>query len=101
MKLNQILISLEEYDSLRDFKENIKNGNTYYCSNSIIGFSSSYMTKEEATSSLIGELKKKEVELSELKEINRLMISNRKDIDDRIRSIREMSVIQFLKWRKK
>lgn len=99
MKLNQILISLEEYDALRDFKANIEKGNSY--SRTSGGFGG-YSTETILTSDeMINKIKQIETELKRKIEI--LEITNNTLCTKHwaiLSEIKQMSIREFLKWRK-
>lgn len=96
MKIKQnngsVTLSLDEYNELRDFKNNILNGNVYVIqsfpwSGDEIGFK----TQNEA--------------LAMAQEYNKNMasayISASKSTDAAMNKLASMSIFQFLKWRKK
>lgn len=109
MKLNQILINLEEYDALRDFKSNIEKGNTFYRKsyNRDGCIIENFITPDELKyklSEFKGEsdnkIKEKDAEISTLKNVNKIILDSREGILNQVRGVRGMSVLQFLKWRK-
>ena len=99
MKLNQILISLEEYDALRDFKANVENGNTLkrtvYCQG-VDNVVTTYIFPDKEAKSLF-ELKGK---IEKLEADNMGLRTSRSDCQNLIHIIRNMTIREFLKWRK-
>ena len=107
MEANTVILSLPEYNALRDFKENIEKGNTFrtieYSTNSYMSQSSIiiplFVTTDEAVKeiarqndTLSKELAKVSAEIYELK--------NPKPKDLTLKDVKKMSIWKFLKWRR-
>ena len=109
MEANTLVLSLAEYNALRDFKTNLEKGNTYrtleyrqcsYGSQYVQGLS--FISTDEAVkeAALICEEQHKEIEVIK-KENAELKQGILKEWDKKTNKIRKMSIWEFLKWRKK
>lgn len=93
MENNTVTLSLELYNELRDFKENIDNNHVIIISSNNYSFSSRrvIITTNEA----IEEISKTNKDLQELIDTEKRYNTNQ------INEIKKMSLWEFLKWRKK
>jgi len=73
MEMNTVLLSVKEYNGLRDFKENIKNGCSYRVSYSEYKMYDSFLTKEDSIISLLKINKELSAINSRLEEPNSLL----------------------------
>lgn len=92
MEPNTILLDVEKYNELRDFKLNIEKGNTLYVYNNYGHYGAHFITESEAVEKLTKHIKELDDIIDELKN------PKTKEID--IREIKRMSIFEFLKWRK-
>lgn len=95
METNTVILSVQDYNELRDFKNKIENDYSYNTWRSTCSFSlhEQWVTNSQA----IKELSETNNEL--MKIINELRSPTKKEPS--INEIKKMSVWQFLKWRKK
>lgn len=110
MKLNQILISLEEYDSLRDFKANIEKGNTYHKTTYCYGIGNvfeSFISQDGMTLEIAkieeaysNDIKEKDIRINNIITENADLLQSILYFRSLIQMVRKMSIREFLKWRK-
>ena len=102
MDKNTVLLSVEDYNELRDFKKKITDGNvlTEYCSFGIGGSSrTSYYTNDEVAKELHTKNERLKKDIRDLeKKIEDL--EKPKPKETTIDEIKKMSVWQFLKWKR-
>ncbi|WP_159522919.1 hypothetical protein [Sunxiuqinia indica] len=102
MDKNTVLLSVEDYNALRDFKKEITDGNVlveYYS----FGFGVSSRTRYYTNDEVAKELHKKNDNLkNKIKDLeNRIKdLENPKPKETTIDEIKKMSVWQFLKWKR-
>lgn len=90
MKTNTVLIDLETYNDLRDFKEKMVKDHSYFIVDTYNGCRQKIVTIDEAVKDLIS--------------INNLLQKEINDVDEiasELNSVKQMSVWQFMKWRRK
>ena len=107
METNTVVLSLSDYNELREFKEKMEEGYTYnlskpYVQSSIWSINSSvfepvkYITTDMAVKKLLDRNDKLSAINDELNnEVNRLM-NSRPNIDE----LKRMSIWEFIRWRK-
>ena len=91
METNTVVLDIKEYNSLRDFRENVKEGKTFteyrhYSS----GYSVVVYGKEDSVKELMSTIESLREDVKGLK-------------DDKYKTtdqIKRMSIFQFIKWRK-
>lgn len=106
METNTVILSLFEYNALRDFRENLENGKTYIINgyqntNSWCGYTptSTYVTSDVAVEQIAAKNDELFSEVGRLKaEIYELKHPTKKETN--IEDIKKMSVIKFIKWKK-
>ncbi|MCK9446981.1 hypothetical protein M0Q50_09045 [bacterium] len=86
--INTVVLDLQYYNELRDFKENMIKENILYTYG---GYHESYITTDVA-------IKKISVINEELKEEIR-KLKNPETVEKTISEIRNMNIFQFLKWK--
>ena len=108
METNTVVLSLNDYNQLREFKEKMEEGNTYkllqpYVSRSVYWGSEyhspvNYITTDEAVIELLERNKELLKINTELKE--EMVEMNRNSIET-INKVKKMSIWEFIRWRKK
>jgi hypothetical protein len=107
MEANTVVLSLPEYNNLRDFKTNLEKGNTYrYTSyQQISNYASIQINNFVTTDEAVKVVTQANEVLSD--RITELVTENQnlqqgivKGWDKEIDKVRKMSIWQFLKWRK-
>ena len=88
MQKDTVILSIEEYNELRDFKKEIENGKTLILSTGFYGTKLFFYTKDEAIKLLIDASKDLEEENESLRK------------EKPTSQVKRMSIWQFLKWRK-
>lgn len=102
MDKNTVLLSVEDYNALRDFKKKITDGNVlveYYSFGIGESSTTSYYTSDEVAK----ELHKKNYNLKqEIEEFEKKIkeLENTKQKETTIDEIKKMSIWQFLKWKR-
>ena len=89
MKENTVLLKVEKYDHLRDFYKGINDGKFAYVNYRYGNIY--YMEETEILESLKREINKLKESLNKYE----------KPEEKNINQVREMSILQFLKWRNK
>ncbi len=89
MEKNTVLLDVEKYNELRDFKQNIEESKTLTVINSLYSYSSTFISTDEAVSK-IGEANKKLYNENRRLQQNEITVNN----------IKKMSYWEFRKWRK-
>jgi len=92
METNTVILSVEEYNKLRDFKINIEKGNTYSILRNMYSVYDNFITTDEA----VKEVLKINKELAE-NQIQNVDTINGKNILD----VSKMSIWEFIKWKNK
>ena len=103
MEKDTVLLDVEKYNVLRDFKEHIEKGNTLEVNNSLFNSRRRFITTDEAVKIVV---KERELIVAELEKENtdlRLQIKTLesplpKEIS--INDLKKMSYWEFRKWRK-
>ncbi len=105
MENNSVVLKIEDYNYLRDFEKNIVNGKVFVYS-SCFGWgghseTKQYYTKNKVVTELANNNKSLEKEIDKLK-VEIIELKNKKDLQPKttIEDIKEMSLIQFLRWRR-
>ena len=107
METNTVVLSLQDYNQLREFKEKMEEGNTYKLpqpyvyggGHYYIGQTypaTTYITTDEAVTDLL--VKNKQLsEINEgLERENRELYNNKVDV----KALKTMTIREFLRWRK-
>jgi len=98
MEKNTILLDLNEYNELRDFKREIEDGNTYRVSSTFTRVSA-FVSTDDAIEEMGNIIKITEEKLeAKEKEINELKSSKEKQLT--VDEIKNMSWRKFKKWKK-
>jgi len=92
MKNNQVILSLEDYNGLRDFEREIEKGNTFRLWTGW-GEELKYISTDETVKEISEINKKLSAEIIELKHKDKSKLKTFNDI-------KKMSIWQFIKWRK-
>lgn len=102
MEANTVILNLGEYNALRDFREEMEKEYTYYIQEYIYcGYTKTYhfvstddavKLISEINDKLMVEIKKLEDEIVDLK-------NPKKDIT--IDQVKQMSIVEFIKWKRK
>ena len=87
--MEKVVLNIDHYNELRDFKNKIEEGCTYAFYSSIF-HSSKFITQDKAVKEVLAANK------SLQNQIDILQITNLE-----IKKIKKMSIWEFLKWRKK
>ena len=104
MKKDTVLLDVEKYNVLRDFKEYIEKGNTLEINNSRYNSYHRFITTDEAVKILVNE--SNDLIKTQAEELNRLLkqISDLQEINKpkeiTINDLKKMSYWEFRKWRK-
>jgi hypothetical protein len=93
MEKDTVLLSLETYNQLRDFKENIEKGNSIEITGYGYSCYQKFITTDEAIKNLMKDKDNLQKEISELKQ-------GEKPREITLYEIKKMSIWKFLKWRK-
>ena len=103
MKKNTVIISIEEYNKLRDFKKEVEESSRLskfavieekLGSSSFLTIRKYYYTESEIVTE-IEELNKK------LEEHNKELEEHNKELEILVNDLKKMSYLKFCKWRKK
>jgi hypothetical protein len=109
----EVILSLSDYNMLKDFKTNLEKGNTYrtldcrqVCGNGSYVYSPTYVSTDEAVKEL-GEIceihgkniEKLKIENSEMRQ--RILREQDGKRDEILEKVKKMSIWQFLKWKNK
>jgi hypothetical protein len=102
MEANTVILNLGEYNSLRDFRDGIEKGHTYYILEyTYCGYTMTYKfvspddavkLASEINDKLMDSIKKLEEEIINLKH-------PKKDVT--IDQVKQMSIVEFIKWKRK
>ena len=88
METNTVILSVEEYNKLRDFKINIEKGNTYSVLRNMYSVYDNFITTDEA--------------VKEVLKINKELAENVDTINGKnILDVSKMSIWEFIKWKNK
>jgi hypothetical protein len=87
MKKNTVLLDIEKYNRLRDFKEKIINGKVLVEHDPYGNLTIKYYTNDDVA--------------KEIHEINNILRRRNELLKSRIDDLRKKSVWQFLKWKRK
>jgi hypothetical protein len=101
MEKNTVLLGIEEYNNLRDFKENITKGNSFQTKhyNYVWGSNTTFVTENEAVKILISENDNMKQYCQKTEEqIKNLLQNKPKEIT--LADLKKMSYWQFRQWRK-
>lgn len=107
MEKNTVVLSLQDYNQLREFKEEMEKGNTYKLPQPYVyGGGNYYMgqtypaTTYITTDDAVTDLLVKNKQLSEINE--ELAIKNRELYNNKIdvKALKTMTIREFLRWRK-
>jgi hypothetical protein len=107
METNTVVLSLQDYNQLREFKEKMEKGNTYklpqpYTYGNGQWFlgqtypATTYITTDEAVTDLLEKNKQLSEINEELTKENRELYNNKVDI----KALKTMTIREFLRWRK-
>jgi hypothetical protein len=104
MEINTVVLNLKDYNELREFKEKMEEGYTYKLiqpSVSIFTHYSPYLPTTYVTTDLaVTELLERNKDLSEVNEKLSAECYMLKSQNCQLRKIKEMSIWEFIKWRK-
>ena len=93
MEINTVILSVEEYNKLRDFKINIENGNTFSVLRDRFSSYDQFITTNEAVKEV---LKINEEMAYELLNHDVTRINGKNVLD-----VSKMSIWEFIKWKNK
>jgi len=93
MEKDTVLLNVNDYNKLRDFKKEVESGNTYMINHNEWGTSTVFIGTNEVLEEMDKQLKKAEKENYELKNPHTKQPS--------IEEFRNMSWWQFRKWKRK
>ena len=95
METNTVLLSLEDYNELRDFKTEIEKGNTFCGWHYGWGSDVRYISTDEA----VREMAECNKELQDkIHELNDTIAGKPKEI--KLKDVYKMSIWQFMKWKR-
>jgi len=106
MEANTVILSLPEYNALRDFKENIEKGNTYrtidysthpHISQAYIAIPI-FITTDEAVKEIANQNSNLSAELAKVSSEN-YALKNPKTKELTLKDVKKMSIWEFRKWR--
>ena len=92
MEKDTVLLAVEKYNELRDFKQKIEEGYTLTISSSNFYYDRRFITTDKAIEEVVNANKELQ------KQIEDLRSGNKKELS--ISEIKRMSIWKFLKWRK-
>ena len=93
MEKDTVLLDVEKYNELRDFKQKIEEGKTICIITGNWSYSKTFITTDDAIKSIVETNKELGKEIERLKNIN-----NPKEVT--LNDIKKMSYWEFRKWRK-
>ena len=93
MEKDTVLLAVENYNELRDFKKKIEEGYTLTITSSIFYYDRRFITTDKAVKELVDANKELQKQIEDLRSGNQ-----KKELP--ISEIKRMSIWQFLKWRK-
>lgn len=99
MVKDTVLLDIKDYNELRDFKQKIEEGKTFFKTTNIFGYSMEFMSTDDAFSQICEINEKLSSEIENLKNKNKNLSSeniNQKQIDD----LKKMTYWEFRKWKK-
>lgn len=103
MEANTVILNLGDYNSLRDFKEGMEKGYTYYVEDHSIYYGSTISYRFVSTDGAVKMLSEMNQNLttriSDLQ--NEICNLNNPEKEVTIEQIKKMSLWEFLKWRRK
>lgn len=106
MEKDTVLLAVEKYNELRDFKQKIEEGKTNVISSGWNHYTSNYITTEKAVEQIAESNKLLQKELEQITESNELLQKENDDLrkankpkEISINDIKKMSYWEFRKWR--
>lgn len=93
MENDKVVLDLEKYNELRDFKRNIEEGKIVEINSGFYSYSIKYLNSNEAFNSIEHFNNMLKEKIDELNKENRAK-------EELIKSIQQMSVWEFIEWRK-
>lgn len=93
MEKDTVLLAVEKYNELRDFKQKIEEGYTLTIASSNFYYDRRFITTDKAIEEVVNANKELQKQIENLREG-----SSKKELP--ISEIKSMSIWQFLKWRK-
>jgi hypothetical protein len=96
MEKDTVLLNVETYNELRDFKKEIEDGYTYRVYIGMWGSSLRFIGTDEALEEMGQKLEEKQKEINELKKLSKKEPSKKEPSIDEIKS---MSWWKFRKWK--
>lgn len=92
METNTVLLAVEQYNELRDFKQKIEEGYTLAIASNNFYYDRRFITTDKAIEEVVNANKELQ------KQINDLRAGTNKKLS--VSEIKRMSIWKFLKWRK-
>ena len=93
MKKDTVLLDVEKYNELRDFKQKIEEGYTLAIASSSFYYDCKFITTDKAVEEVVSANKELQKQIEDLRNGNQ-----KKELP--ISEIKKMAILQFLKWRK-
>jgi len=102
MEANTVILSLNDYNRMRDLEIEIQKNDTFYVNAGNVCWNYHIVTKDEAVKTLINNNKNLSDKLNETTlELHNLKAGVKTNKIISIDQVKKMSIWQFLKWRRK
>lgn len=96
MKENTVILDVETYNNLRDFRKTIESGGFVHIQSGTYSYREDFFTKDDGNAKLIKEIEELSNQIEDLKTPPEIIV----DPEEKINEIKKMNWWQFRKWKK-